>query len=66
MKETSICANAQKAILDALERGNNVEIRRNRDGIVLYEVRKKIILRIQECVPAPTGEQDEPKGALTG
>lgn len=32
----------QKAILDALSRGNSVEVKRNKDGIVVYEVQKKI------------------------
>lgn len=66
MKETGLGADVQKAILDALGRGNNVEIRRNREGIVLYEVRKKIIFKINEHGPVPNGEQEEPKGALTG
>lgn len=66
MNEASIGTSMQQAILEALGRGNNVEIRRNRDGIVIYEVRKKIISRITDHNPVPSGEQEEPKGALTG
>lgn len=53
-------ANVQKAILDALDRGNSVEVKRNKEGIVVYEVQKKIRYK----VPAATGRQDEPKGAV--
>lgn len=51
----------QKAILDALERGNSVEVKRNREGIVVYEVQKKIRYK----VPVASRRQDEPKGAVT-
>lgn len=50
----------QKAIVDALERGNSVEVKRNREGIVVYEVQKKIRYK----VPVAIGRQDEPKGAV--
>lgn len=50
----------QKVIIDALERGNSVEVKRNREGIVVYEVQKKIRYK----VPAANGRQDEPKGAV--
>lgn len=50
----------QKAIVDALERGNSVEVKRNREGIVVYEVQKKIRYK----VPVANGRQDEPKGAV--
>lgn len=49
----------QKAIQEALERGNSVEVKRNKEGIVVYEVQKKIRYK----VPAASGRQDEPKGA---
>lgn len=49
----------QKSILDALERGNSVEVKRNKEGIVVYEVQKKIRYK----VPAANGRQDEPRGA---
>lgn len=50
----------QKAIVDALDRGNSVEVKRNKEGIVVYEVQKKIRYK----VPAANGRQDEPKGAV--
>lgn len=50
----------QKAIIDALDRGNSVEVKRNKEGIVVYEVQKKIRYK----VPAANGRQDEPKGAV--
>lgn len=53
-------AAVQKAIWDALERGNSVEVKRNKEGIVVYEVQKKIRYK----VPAANGRQDEPKGAV--
>lgn len=56
MLETAV----QKAILEALERGNSVEVKRNKEGIVVYEVQKKIRYK----VPAANGQQDEPKGAV--
>ena len=41
-----IPASAQEAIGLALERGNSVEVKRNKDGgIVVYEVRKRIIFK---------------------
>lgn len=49
----------QRAICDALERGNSLEIKRSRDGVVVYEVQKKIRYRD----PAASGRQEEPKGA---
>lgn len=51
----------QQAILDALDRGNSVEVKRNREGVVVYEVQKKIRYK----VPAANGRQDGPKGAVT-
>ena len=56
MLETAV----QKAILEALERGNSVEVKRNKEGIVVYEVQKKIRYK----VPAANERQDEPKGAV--
>lgn len=41
-KEKNLDPVVQKAILDALSRGNSVEVKRNKDGIVVYEVQKKI------------------------
>lgn len=49
----------QKAILDALERGNSVEVKRNKEGIVVYEVQKKIRYKVLAAI----GRQEEPKGA---
>ena len=41
-----IPAEAQEAISLTLERGNSVEVKRNKDGgIVVYEVRKRIIYK---------------------
>lgn len=50
---------AQKAILDALERGSSVEVKRNKEGIVIYEVQKKIRYKLL----AAKGRQEEPIGA---
>lgn len=58
---TGLEITVQKAILDALERGNSVEVKRNKEGIVVYEVQKKIRYK----VPAANGRQEEPKGAAT-
>jgi hypothetical protein len=33
----------QEAILAALKRGNSVEVRQNKNGLVVYEVRKGIV-----------------------
>ena len=33
-------------ILEILEKGNNVEIRNSKDGIKIYEVKKKVIKAI--------------------
>ena len=49
----------QKAIEDALSRGNNVEIKRNREGIVVYEVKKTV----QYKIPVAKGLQEGLKGA---
>lgn len=42
MTEQLLAQHVQKAILDILARGNSVEVKRNKDGIVVYEVQKKI------------------------
>lgn len=34
--------NMQRAILDSLARGNSVEVKQSKEGIVVYEVQKKI------------------------
>ena len=49
----------QKAIEDALSRGNSVEIKRNREGIVVYEVKKAI----KYSIPVANGSQEGLKGA---
>ena len=49
----------QKAIEDALSRGNSVEIKRNREGIVVYEVKKAI----KYSIPVGKGPQEGLKGA---
>ena len=49
----------QKAIEDALSRGNSVEIKRNREGIVVYEVKKTI----KYSIPVAKGPQEGLKGA---
>ena len=36
----------QKTILEALDKGKNIEIRRNKEGIVVTVVDKKIIYKI--------------------
>lgn len=52
-------AETQKIILAILDRGNHAEIRRNKEGIVIYEVRKQI----KQKIPDASGRQEEPKGA---
>lgn len=49
----------QKAIEEILARGNNVEIRENREGIVVYEVKKAI----KYSSPVARGSQEGPSGA---
>lgn len=49
----------QKAIEEILARGNNVEIRENREGIVIYEVKKAI----KYSSPVARGSQEGPSGA---
>lgn len=49
----------QKAIEDALSRGNSVEIKRNREGIVVYEVKKTI----KYSIPVAKGSQEGSSGA---
>lgn len=43
---TYLSAEIQKAILDALDKGKSVEIRRNKEGIVVTVVDKKTIHKI--------------------
>lgn len=43
---TYLSAEIQKTILEALDKGKSVEIRRNKDGIVVSVVDKKIVERI--------------------
>ena len=57
---------AQALILKALNRGDNIEIRRNRNGFVVYEVRKKIIYTNTNNSPASNGGLEEPIGVFTG
>lgn len=52
---------SQRIITAILERGNHAEIRRNKEGIVIYEVRKQIKQRI----PDASGRKDEPKEAVS-
>lgn len=49
----------QKAIEEILARGNNVEIRENREGIVVYEVKKAI----KYSSPVARGSQEGSSGA---
>ena len=56
---------AQDVIRQALDRGDNVEIRRNRNGLVVYRVQKKIIYTDTDG-PASNGKREEPNGVLTG
>lgn len=42
MTERMLPENVQRAILDSLARGNSVEVKQNKEGIVVYEVQKKI------------------------
>lgn len=52
---------SQRVIAAILDRGNHAEIRRNKEGIVIYEVRKQI----KQKIPDASGRQDEPKGAVS-
>ena len=64
--ETLLDMRAQNAIRDALDRGDNVEIRRNKNGLVVYRVQKKIIYTKANDVPVSSGKQEEPSGVETG
>lgn len=52
---------SQRMICAILARGNHAEIRRNKEGIVIYEVRKQI----KQKIPDASGRKDEPKGAAS-
>lgn len=39
----------EKTAREIAERGNTAEVKRNKDGIVILEIKKKIVRKDKEC-----------------